>query len=75
MIAIAKIDSEEKFRKNMYKSKRKELSEIWNGDYYLDVANVVRFTPSACNTQPWLVESSEKELKVYKIKKTWKKEE
>lgn len=28
MIAIAKIDSETKFRKDMYKSKRKELSEI-----------------------------------------------
>ena len=73
MIAIAKIDSEEKFRKNMYKSKRKELSEIWNGDYYLDVANVVRFTPSACNTQPWLVESSEKELKVYRYRKPGKR--
>ena len=35
MIAIAKIDDETKFRKDMYKSKRKELSEIWNGDYYL----------------------------------------
>lgn len=73
MIAIAKIDSEEKFRKNMYKSKRKELSEIWNGDYYLDVANVVRFTPSACNTQLWLVESSEKELKVYRYRKPGKR--
>lgn len=73
MIAIAKIDSEEKFRKNMYKSKRKELSEIWNGDYYLDVANVVRFTPSVCNTQPWLVESSEKELKVYRYRKPGKR--
>lgn len=73
MIAIAKIDSEEKFRKNMYKSKRKELSEIWNGDYHLDVANVVRFTPSACNTQPWLVESSEKELKVYRYRKPGKR--
>ena len=29
MIAIAKIDDETKFRKDMYKSKRKELSEIW----------------------------------------------
>ena len=28
MIAISKVDSEEKFRKDMYKSKRKELSEI-----------------------------------------------
>lgn len=66
MIAIAKIDSETKFRKDMYKSKRKELSEMWNGDYYLDIANIVRFAPSSCNTQPWIVDSSKKELKVYR---------
>ena len=64
MIAIAKVDLETKFRKDMYKSKRKELSEIWDGNYYLDIANIVRFTPSACNTQPWKVESSEKGLRI-----------
>ena len=73
MIAIAKVDSSEKFRKDMYKSKRKELKEIWNGDKYLDIANIVRFTPSACNTQPWLVESAEKELKVYRYRKEGKR--
>ena len=73
MIAIAKVDDETKFRKDMYKSKRKGLSEIWNGDYYLNIANIVRFTPSACNTQPWLVESSEKELKVYRYRKPGKR--
>ena len=73
MIAIAKIDSEEKFRKDMYKSKRKELSEIWNGNYYLDIANIVRFTPSACNTQPWIVDSEKDELKIYRYKKSGKR--
>jgi len=73
MIAIAKVDSETKFRKDMYKSKRKELSEIWNGDYYLDIANIVRFAPSACNTQPWIVDSKEKELKVYRYRKQGKR--
>ena len=73
MIAIAKVDSETKFRKDMFKSKRKELSEIWNGDYFLDVANIVRFTPSACNTQPWIVDSSENELKVYRYRKSKKR--
>ena len=68
-----KVDSEDKFRKDMYKSKRKELSEIWNGDFYLDIANIVRFTPSACNTQPWIVDSSKNELKVYRYKKTGKR--
>ncbi|MBR3840167.1 MAG: nitroreductase [Erysipelotrichales bacterium] len=73
MIAIAKVDDETKFRKNMYKSKRKELAEIWNGNYYLDIANIVRFTPSACNTQPWIVDSLENELKVYRYRKPGKR--
>ena len=73
MIAIAKVDKEDKFRKDMYKSKRKELSEIWEGNSYLDIANIVRFAPSACNTQPWRVESSDDELKVYRYRKEGKR--
>ena len=73
MIAISKVDSPEKFRKDMYKSKRKELNEIWVGDNYLSLANIVRFAPSACNTQPWLVESSASELKVYRYRKEGKR--
>ena len=73
MIAIAKIDSADKFRKDMFKSKRKELSEIWEGNSYLDIANIVRFTPSACNTQPWKVESSDNELKIYRYRKEGKR--
>ena len=73
MISIAKVDSSDKFRKDMYKSKRKELKEIWIGDNYLDIANVVRFAPSACNTQPWIVESSADELRVYRYRKERKR--
>ena len=73
MMAISKVDSEDKFRKDMYKSKRKAISEIWKGSYYLDIANIVRFAPSACNTQPWIVESNEHELKVYRYKKPGKR--
>ena len=73
MIAIAKVDSPVKFRKDMYKSKRKELKEIWNGDNYLSIANIVRFAPSACNTQPWIVDSSANELKVYRYRKEGKR--
>jgi len=73
MMAIAKIDDESKFRKDMFKSKRKEVSEIWDGDYYLDIANIVRFAPSACNSQPWKVEAKEKELKVYRYRKQGKR--
>ena len=73
MIAIAKVDSADKFRKDMYKSKRKEIQEIWSGENYLDIANIVRFTPSACNTQPWKVETSENEIKVYRYRKEGKR--
>lgn len=73
MIAISKVDSEDKFRKDMFKSKRKEVSEIWNGDSYLDIANIVRFAPSACNTQPWLVDAKENELNVYRYRKLGKR--
>ena len=73
MIAIAKVDSIDKFRKDMYKSKRKEVSEIWNGDNYLDIANIVRFAPSACNTQPWKVEVTDREIKVYRYQKEGKR--
>ena len=73
MIAIAKVDTPDKFRKDMYKSKRKELSEIWLGNNYLDIANIVRFAPSACNTQPWKVDANEKEIKVYRYRKEGKR--
>lgn len=71
MIAIKKV-SEDMFRKNMFKSERKEITEIWQNYNYLEIANIVRFAPSACNSQPWFVESSEKELKVYRYKKPGK---
>lgn len=73
MIAIAKVDSIDKFRKDMYKSKRKKVEEIWNGNSYLDIANIVRFAPSACNTQPWLVDATENEINVYRYRKEGKR--
>ena len=72
MIAIAKVD-ESMFRKDMFKSKRKSLDEIWLGNNLLDIANIVRFTPSACNTQPWIVESSKDKLDIYRYKKPGKR--
>ena len=72
MIAIAKME-ETKFRKNMFKSKRKPIEEIWFGEYYLETANIARFSPSACNTQPWIVESNEQELRVFRYKKPGKR--
>lgn len=72
MIAIAKME-ETKFRKNMFKSKRKPIEEIWFGEYYLEAANIARFAPSACNTQPWIVDSNAQELRVFRYKKPGKR--
>lgn len=72
MLAIAKMDPT-KFRRDMFKSKRKPLKEIWAGQHYLAAADIARFAPSACNTQPWFVESGEGELRVYRYKKPGKR--
>ncbi|MGN0165575.1 MAG: nitroreductase family protein [Lachnospiraceae bacterium] len=71
MIAIAKMP-ENIFRKNLFKAKRKMPDEIWQGDT-LSVAEIVRFAPSACNTQPWIVKNSGEEITVYRYKKPGKR--
>lgn len=72
MIAVHKVSDEKKFRKDMFKAKRKPLSEIWSGDT-LDAADIARFAPSACNTQPWYVENRNGELTVFRYKKQGKR--
>lgn len=72
MLAIAKV-SGDKFRKDMFKSKRKPIEELWQGDFYREIGNIARFSPSACNTQPWKVDAKEHELMVYRYKKPGKR--
>ena len=72
MIAIRKISDESLFRKDMFKAKRKPLEEIWDGDT-LGVADIARFTPSACNTQPWFVKNEGGTLTVSRYKKAGKR--
>ena len=72
MIAIHKVNVETKFRRDMFKAKRKPLEEVWAGDS-LGVANIARFAPSACNSQPWYVESKNGELTVFRYKKPGKR--
>lgn len=73
MIAISKIDDQKKFRKNMFKSKRKPAEEIWSGEPIDGVTDIVRFAPSACNTQPWFVQHTDRTLKIYRYKKPGKR--
>lgn len=73
MIAIAKVSDEKKFRKNMFKSKRKSVEEIWIGEPIKGITDIARFAPSACNTQPWIVEHTDDKLYVYRYKKAGKR--
>lgn len=71
MINISKMP-EEKFRKDMFKAKRKALGEVWVGES-LNIENILRFAPSACNTQPWITENLGGKLSVYRYKKPGKR--
>lgn len=73
MLAIAKVADETKFRKDMFKSKRKSIEEIWVGEHINGITDIVRFAPSACNTQPWIVEHAENKLYVYRCRKLGKR--
>lgn len=73
MIAITKITDETMFRKDMFKSRRKPIEEIWFGEGIKGITDIVRFAPSACNTQPWMVEHTENMLEVYRYKKPGKR--
>ncbi len=65
MMAFGK-GEESEFRKDYKKSKRKETRDIWNGDLSLEIAEFVKYAPSACNTQPWRVSCENNTLKVYR---------
>ena len=56
----------------MFKSKRKSVEEIWEGEQIHGVSDIVRFAPSACNSQPWLVKNNG-ELSVYRYRKPGKR--
>ena len=72
MIAIHKVNNQSLYRKDMFKAKRKPLDEIWTGDT-LGVAEIARFSPSACNSQPWFVKNADGTLTVLRYKKPGKR--
>ncbi|MBU3136775.1 nitroreductase [Clostridium gasigenes] len=66
MIALGKTEPRE-FRKDYTKCKRKETKEICKGVSGLKtIAEVVKYAPSACNTQPWRIICEENKLKIYR---------
>lgn len=52
MIAFGKSRPED-FRTDRSEFDRKPLSDIWEGELALDAAEAARYSPSACNSQPW----------------------
>lgn len=69
MLAFGKSKSSD-FRKDISEFKRKDERIIWQGDYFLDIAKVVRIAPSGCNLQPWRIFCNSNEIKVYKYSNT-----
>ncbi len=67
MMAICKVPTDS-FRKDMFKSKRKTLEDIWDGNMYFDIASIARFAPSSCNTQPWFIREDNDILEIYRYK-------
>ncbi len=45
---------------------------MWIGDT-MHIAEIARLTPSACNTQPWIVENTGIEFGVYRFMKIGKR--
>ena len=72
MIAIRKVDDASKFRGDITKVKRRPVGEIWEGEAIPGVTDAVRFAPSACNSQPWLVRNDGGALSVYRFRKAAK---
>ncbi|MBQ6492815.1 MAG: nitroreductase [Erysipelotrichaceae bacterium] len=72
MIAVCKVP-EDSFRKDMFKATRKSLDEIWQGETIEGVSDIVRFAPSACNTQPWITRYEDPILHVYRYRSPVKK--
>ena len=71
MFSVRKISDDSKYRRDMFKSKRKSVEEIWEGEQIPGVSDIVRFAPSACNSQPWHVKN-DGEISVDRYKKPGK---
>lgn len=65
MLAFGKSRPED-FRKDYTKAKRMELDVIWKGQYLPNVTEVVRYSPSACNSQPWRVVFENQKLRIFR---------
>ena len=65
MLSIGKCN-EADFRNDTKEFKRKDLGVILKGDKYDDVIRNAGLAPSACNSQPWRILTSENSIEVFK---------
>lgn len=68
MLAIGK-SKDEDFRTSFDGVPRMSAAELWSGEPIGDMAEVIRFAPSACNSQPWRVEHRGNKLTVLRASK------
>ncbi len=65
MLALGHLKPEE-LRSDVSEFKRNKLEDIFSGSFDNRVAEAARLSPSACNSQPWRIESNEHEISVYR---------
>lgn len=56
----------ENFRKSVSEFDRLNAEVIWEGEFCKEVKDAVRLCPSACNSQPWRLTSTNNEIKLYR---------
>ena len=67
MLAIGKSPTKF-FRKDYRKCARRPLEDIWNLEGSQALIDVVRYAPSACNSQPWFIENKHNTIKLYRTR-------
>jgi len=68
MLAIGK-SKDEDFRTSFEGVSRMSAAELWKGEPIADMSEIIRFAPSACNSQPWRIEHRENRLVVSRASK------
>ena len=63
-----KLDNIEDIDNLVYKIKcsRRNITEIHSGEGYKNLIEVVKYAPSACNSQPWFIENKDNEINLYR---------
>ncbi|NLY82261.1 MAG: nitroreductase [Clostridiales bacterium] len=69
MLTLGKVTDDD-FRKDYTEAKRNDTHDAWTGEHIDDIAEMAKYAPSACNSQPWKVICEKDTLKVYRSNKS-----